>query len=234
VPGRALRAPFPVDRRSPGGAGTDTCGAGDRFAVAAAAGLLHGEHPVEAVRHATDAAASFVTSGGAATLNAEPPEPESRSTGRTGRERIERVRQSGGSVVATGGCFDLLHPGHVSLLRTARSLGDALAVCVNTDESIRRRKGARRPVVSLADRVALLSELACVDAVIPFAQDDPAELLDELRPDIWVKGSDYTDAFLPEADAVRRNGGKIVLVPTLPGHSTSGLIEQLTASPVAG
>jgi rfaE bifunctional protein nucleotidyltransferase chain/domain len=172
-----------------------------------------------------------VAYGGAAALNTDPPEPKRRSTG---PERTERVRQAGGSLVATGGCFDLSHPGHVSLPRAARSLGDALAVCVNTDESVRRRKGPTRPVVSLADRVALLSELSCVDAVLPFAQDDPAELLGEARPHIWVKGSDYTDAALPEADVVRENGGKIVLVPTAPGHSTSALIDRITSTETSG
>jgi rfaE bifunctional protein nucleotidyltransferase chain/domain len=127
-------------------------------------------------------------------------------------------------LVATGGCFDLLHPGHLSLLRQARALGDALVVCVNSDESVRRRKGPDRPIVPAADRIALLEALEPVDAVIMFDEDTPTALLETLRPDLWVKGGDYTITDLPEAPVVRRHGGQIVLIPLVSGYSTSRLV----------
>ncbi|HVW45099.1 MAG TPA: adenylyltransferase/cytidyltransferase family protein, partial [Amycolatopsis sp.] len=127
-------------------------------------------------------------------------------------------------LVATGGCFDLMHPGHIALLRQARELGDALVVCLNSDESVRRLKGPNRPLMRAEDRARVLAELSCVDAVAVFAEDSPAELLDRLRPDVWVKGGDYTGSDLPEGEVVRRHGGEIVLVPTVAGHSTSRLV----------
>ncbi|MFD0889259.1 D-glycero-beta-D-manno-heptose 1-phosphate adenylyltransferase, partial [Streptosporangium algeriense] len=137
------------------------------------------------------------------------------------------VRTSGGRLVATGGCFDLLHAGHVSLLRRARALGDALVVCVNSDASVRRLKGPGRPVIVQQDRVEVLRALECVDAVVVFDEDTPSELIERLRPEVWVKGGDYTEADLSEADTVRRCGGDVVILPTVPGYSTTGLITAL-------
>ena len=127
-------------------------------------------------------------------------------------------------MVATGGCFDLLHPGHLSLLRQARALGDALVVCVNSDESVRRRKGPGRPIVPAAGRIALLEALDPVDAVIVFDEDTPAALLETVRPDVWVKGGDYSIRDLPEEPVVRRHGGRVVIIPLLSGYSTSRLV----------
>jgi rfaE bifunctional protein nucleotidyltransferase chain/domain len=129
--------------------------------------------------------------------------------------------------VATGGCFDLLHPGHLSLLRQARALGDALVVCVNSDESVRRRKGACRPITPAADRIALLEALEPVDAVIMFAEDTPAALLESLRPDVWVKGGDYIVSDLPEAPVLRRHGAQIVIIPLVSGYSTSRIVAAM-------
>src|SRR5207253_3020215 len=105
-------------------------------------------------------------------------------------ELVRRVRATGGTVVAAGGCFDLLHAGHVRLLQAARGIGDCLVVCVNSDASVRRRKGEGRPVNPLADRMRVLHALACVDAVAVFDEDTPERLIAELRPDVWVKGGD--------------------------------------------
>jgi D-beta-D-heptose 7-phosphate kinase / D-beta-D-heptose 1-phosphate adenosyltransferase len=126
--------------------------------------------------------------------------------------------------VATGGCFDLLHTGHVRLLHQARQLGDALFVLLNSDASVRALKGQGRPVMTDQDRARVLSALACVDAVVIFDELSPERALDQLRPDVWVKGGDYTEADLPEADIVRRHGGEIVLLPTVAGYSSSNLI----------
>jgi rfaE bifunctional protein nucleotidyltransferase chain/domain len=127
-------------------------------------------------------------------------------------------------VVATGGCFDLLHPGHIATLSAARSLGDCLIVCVNSDDSVRRLKGPGRPLQTAADRVQVLSSLRDVDAVVVFEEDTPTDVLRTLRPDIWVKGGDYSAADLPEAQLVHSWGGEVVTVPYLDGRSTSQLV----------
>jgi len=139
-------------------------------------------------------------------------------------EVTDRVRRAGGRLVATGGCFDLLHRGHISLLNQARALGDALVVCLNSDASVQRAKGAGRPVVPQQDRAQVLNALAAVDAVAIFDEKTPAALLARLQPDVWVKGDDYADRILPEAEVVERNGGSVVLLPVVPGYSTSQLV----------
>jgi rfaE bifunctional protein nucleotidyltransferase chain/domain len=137
------------------------------------------------------------------------------------------MRAGGGTVVATGGCFDLLHAGHLATLQAARRLGDCLIVCLNSDRGIADLKGPDRPLTPQADRGRLLAALDCVDAVVVFDEPTPHAVLSRLRPDIWVKGGDYagdggTD--LPEADLVRGWGGQVVIVPYLDGRSTTGTI----------
>jgi len=135
-----------------------------------------------------------------------------------------RLRRSGGTVVATGGCFDLLHTGHVRLLHRARELGSALVVLLNSDESVRTLKGPSRPVMPAVDRARVLAALGCVDAVCIFDEVSPEAALQRLRPDVWVKGGDYTEEQLPEAAVVRAHGGDVVILPTVPGYSSSNLI----------
>ena len=137
------------------------------------------------------------------------------------------VRAGGGTVVAAGGCFDLLHAGHVRMLEAARALGDCLIVCLNSDASVRRLKGPGRPVAPVADRVAVLSGLACVDAVAVFDEDTPEPALERLRPHLFVKGADYRAGDLPEARALARWGGEAVVVPFLEGRSTTILVQTL-------
>ncbi|HEX8860637.1 MAG TPA: D-glycero-beta-D-manno-heptose 1-phosphate adenylyltransferase, partial [Actinomycetes bacterium] len=137
------------------------------------------------------------------------------------------VRRRGGRVVATGGCFDVLHPGHLDLLRQARALGDCLVVCLNSDASVRRLKGPGRPIVPERGRVAMLEALEPVDAVALFDEDGPAALLERLRPDVWVKGGDYTLGELPEAPLVGRHGGRTVLIPLSDGYSTTRLVRAM-------
>jgi rfaE bifunctional protein nucleotidyltransferase chain/domain/rfaE bifunctional protein kinase chain/domain len=218
-------------------AGGDTCGAGDRFAATAAAALAVGEVVSEAVQRAVAAASVFVAAGGAAGLSvrpvaAEPAGPADPPSGRpgasTGTACIDRVRAAGGTVVATGGCFDLLHAGHVALLRAARALGDCLVVCLNSDDSVRRLKGPSRPLVPEADRVRVLEAMECVDAVVVFDDDTPERVLDELRPDVWAKGGDYALSDLPEAEVVARWHGETVVLPYLDGRSTTALIGAAT------
>ncbi|MBV9450990.1 MAG: bifunctional heptose 7-phosphate kinase/heptose 1-phosphate adenyltransferase, partial [Streptosporangiaceae bacterium] len=197
---------------------SDPCGAGDRFAVATAAGLRDGATVPEAVTEAVAAASSFLASGGvagledggAAALEDDPP-----------ADAVAAVRASGGVLVAAGGCFDVLHAGHVAMLRAARSLGDCLVVCMNSDASVRRLKGPGRPFNTQADRVAVLTALDCVDQVMVFDESTPERLLAGLRPAIWVKGGDYDGRDVPEAAVLRRCGGRLVTVPYLAGRSTT-------------
>jgi len=142
-------------------------------------------------------------------------------------ELAERVRRDGGTVVATGGCFDLLHAGHVRMLEQARALGDCLIVCLNADASVRRLKGDDRPLVPQGDRAAVLRALACVDAVVVFEEDDPRRALEALRPHLWVKGGDYALSELPEAESLAVWGGRTVLVPHVPGRSTTRMISEV-------
>ncbi|CAL9637384.1 D-glycero-beta-D-manno-heptose 1-phosphate adenylyltransferase [Streptomyces sp. enrichment culture] len=206
----------------------DSCGAGDRFAATAAGLLADGALVGEAVEGAVGAATTFVAAGGAGALppaeSGPPADPQPDTD--DPRALANRVRAEHGTVVAAGGCFDLLHAGHVGLLQAARRLGDCLVVCVNSDASVRRRKGDGRPVNSLADRVRVLRALACVDAVAVFDEDTPERLLGDLRPDVWVKGGDYAGADLPEAALLQEWGGQAVLLPYLDGHSSTALLAR--------
>lgn len=218
--------------RAPHAGRLDTCGAGDAFAVAATVALLEGATPHAAVRQAVASATAFVRAGAATAVSTEVgyatssdrPEPADAF------ELVAQVRAGGGTVVATGGCFDLLHRGHVSLLTAARALGDALVVCINSDASVRRTKGPDRPLVTAEDRARVLSALGCVDGVVVFDEATPAELLAELRPDVWVKGSDYAGRDIPEARVVEEAGGRVVLLPVVDGYSTTRLVDRSRAT----
>jgi len=147
------------------------------------------------------------------------------------RRRVVALRRAGKRIVFTNGCFDLLHPGHIVYLREARALGDALIVGVNDDASVRRLKGAARPINPIADRALMLSALRAVDLVLPFSEDTPIRLIEALRPDVLVKGGDYTPDTMVGADVVREAGGRVVVVPFVDGYSTTGLIERIRALP---
>jgi rfaE bifunctional protein nucleotidyltransferase chain/domain/rfaE bifunctional protein kinase chain/domain len=207
--------------------GGDPCGAGDCFAAAAALALARGAFAPEAAAHAVAAASAFVESGGAAAAMSRG--EEAPATGERADRRIAAIRAAGGTIVATGGCFDLLHPGHVRTLESARALGDCLVVLLNSDASIRRLKGPDRPLVPQEDRAAVLEALGCVDAVVVFDEATPVAALGELRPHVWVKGGDYAGEELPEAAALRRWGGRAVVVPFVEGRSTTRLIEEARA-----
>ena len=134
------------------------------------------------------------------------------------------------TVVFTNGCFDLLHPGHVDLLRRARALGDRLIVGINSDRSVRALKGPRRPVQSEQERVAVLSALRYIDQVIVFDEPTPARLIEEIQPDVLVKGGDWPVDQIVGARSVLRRGGRVESLPLLPGHSTSVLLDRLMGS----
>lgn len=138
-------------------------------------------------------------------------------------------RDAGARIVFTNGCFDVLHRGHVGYLDQARRLGDLLIVAVNSDDSVRRLKGSDRPVNPVEDRVAVLAALSCVDHVVVFEQDSPAELIEAVRPDSYVKGGDYPPELVPEAPLVRRLGGTVETVTYVADRSTSAIIDQIRA-----
>jgi D-beta-D-heptose 7-phosphate kinase/D-beta-D-heptose 1-phosphate adenosyltransferase len=146
-------------------------------------------------------------------------------------ERLEQVRRSGGKVVFTNGCFDLLHRGHLFLLREAKKLGDVLVVGLNSDASARRVKGSDRPVMLEEDRVELLEALPCVDHVVVFDEDTPEALIRRVEPDLHVKGGDHAGDRLAEESAVEEVGGEVIVLPLLPGRSASATIEHIRSCP---
>jgi D-beta-D-heptose 7-phosphate kinase/D-beta-D-heptose 1-phosphate adenosyltransferase len=137
-------------------------------------------------------------------------------------------RSRGLRVVFTNGCFDLLHGGHVHLLTYARQLGDILVVAVNEDDSIRRLKGAGRPIFPLDERIEILNALECVDALISFAEATPLRLIQEIAPDVLVKGGDWKPEEVVGRSEVEAAGGRVVIVPYRPGRSSSGIIERIS------
>jgi rfaE bifunctional protein nucleotidyltransferase chain/domain len=143
------------------------------------------------------------------------------------RQQVGALRAGGGRLVLTNGCFDLLHVGHVRYLQAARELGELLVVGLNSDASTRALKGPERPLVPAAERAEVLAALACVDAIVIFDEPTAETLVSALRPEIYVKGSDYAEADLPEARIVRRYGGRVCLLPAIPGISTTALIARI-------
>jgi D-beta-D-heptose 7-phosphate kinase/D-beta-D-heptose 1-phosphate adenosyltransferase len=149
----------------------------------------------------------------------------------TWRQAAEwRASLGGRQLVFTNGVFDLVHPGHVDVLLAARREGDLLLVGINSDDSVRRLKGPDRPVRAEGDRAYVVAALAMVDAVVVFTQDTPLELIVQLQPDVLVKGGDYTADAIVGASEVRKNGGRVVIVPLTPGQSTTSIVERLRGS----
>lgn len=136
---------------------------------------------------------------------------------------IKELKKQGKKIVFTNGCFDIIHSGHIKLLKKCRELGDVVVVGINSDESVRRLKGNQRPINKLKDRIYVISSIRYVDYVIPFSQDTPYELIKSIKPDILVKGGDYK-----KKDVVGREfAGKVVIVNLLKGRSTTNIIEKI-------
>lgn len=201
----------------------DACGARDRFAAAAAVARARQASREEAVRIAVDVARQHVLVAAADSASASASsDASSRSADAVGL--ADDVRRRGGTLVVAAGCFDVFHAGHLRLLETARQMGDCLIVCVNGDLSVRRLKGRGRPVNPIADRVAVLSGLHCVDSVAVFDENTPCEVLRELRPHIFVKGADPAGEETPERPVLAAWGGEVVLLPLLEGRSTTRIL----------
>ena len=155
---------------------------------------------------------------------------------------VQRRQAAGERGVFTNGCFDLLHLGHVRYLQEARALGDFLVLGLNSDESTRRLKGPARPLVPERERAEILAALTCIDYLTIFDEPTASALIESLRPAIYAKGGDYANAGntqpdlsrLPEASIVMQYGGKVQLIPYLPAHSTTALIQKIRALPEQG
>jgi D-beta-D-heptose 7-phosphate kinase/D-beta-D-heptose 1-phosphate adenosyltransferase len=138
-----------------------------------------------------------------------------------------QARRNGKSVVFTNGCFDLLHRGHVHVLRQAKAAGDLLVVAINSDQSVKAIKGPTRPVAAEMDRLELIAAMEMVDYVILFDEPDPSKLITAIKPNVLAKGGDWGADGVVGADIVEREGGRVVLVPYLKGYSTSEIIERI-------
>jgi D-beta-D-heptose 7-phosphate kinase / D-beta-D-heptose 1-phosphate adenosyltransferase len=211
-------------------------GAGDTFAVALALGLAAGADGPAAAELAAAAAAVVVGKEGTAVCSAD---ELRRAVGGEQKyipdrarlaELARAYRAQGRRVVFTNGCFDLLHRGHTTYLGRAKALGDVLIVGLNADASIRRLKGAGRPINTLEDRAQVLAALSCVDHVAPFDEDTPEALIRCVRPHVFVKGGDYAREQLPEAPLVEALGGEVRILPFLEDRSTTGIIDRILAA----
>ncbi len=223
----------------------DVSGAGDTVIAALALAFAAGRSLVQAMHIANAAAGVVVSKLGTATADiAEVMRELSAQDAAVGaapgtagvpgvlnweaaRGLVSRWHDQGFSVGFTNGCFDILHPGHVSLLAFARSQCDRLIVALNTDESVARLKGAGRPVNGLGQRAAVMAAIRYVDAVVAFGEETPLELIDVLVPDVLVKGADYSVENVVGGETVRAAGGRVVLAELVPGQSTTGIIARM-------
>ena len=216
----------------------DVTGAGDTVIAVMAGGLSAGLSMADAARYANHAAGVVVAKLGTASVTPEELEHaisdrdldsfDRRPSEDEVLSRLARCRAVGQRIVMTNGCFDLLHPGHIRYLQQSAKLGDLLLVAVNDDDSVRRLKGAGRPVNTVEDRMAVLAALEAVDFVLPFSEDTPARLIDVVAPDTLVKGGDYTVEQIAGHKSVLARGGDVIILDFVPGHSTSGMIERIS------
>ena len=144
---------------------------------------------------------------------------------------FDGIRRAGRRVVFTNGCFDLLHPGHLRLLSIAAAEGDVLVVAINDDDSVRALKGLGRPVYPAEERAEILLALRWVDFVTIFPEATPLEAMEQVRPDVLVKGAEYREKDIVGASLVKKSGGKVVRVPMKQGHSTRSIVRRMTDSP---
>ncbi|MGE3961551.1 MAG: D-glycero-beta-D-manno-heptose 1-phosphate adenylyltransferase [Dehalococcoidia bacterium] len=208
-------------------------GAGDTFVATLALVLASGGTATEAAELASAASGVVVKRDGTTTCEADDLCAALAGDGKIihGEDALRAVvnayRHSGRRVVLTSGCFDIVHRGHVTYLSQAKALGDVLIVALNSDESVRRLKGAERPVNTFEDRARVLEGLSCVDHVLEFAEDTPEGVIRLIGPDVFAKGGDYTRETLPETPLVEALGGAVSILPYIDGASTTRVIEQI-------
>lgn len=225
-------SPLPISAR--GRSLFDPTGAGDTVVAILATTLAAGATIAEAAVIAN--AAAGITVGRVGTVSVTPNEIMAFLGGESTHKvldrdelatRVHAWRNAGKRIVFTNGCFDLLHAGHLSLLRQAAQYGDILILAVNSDASVRRLKGPERPLIAERERAAMLAALDCVDAVTIFEEDTPLEVLRVVGPDVLVKGQDYRVEQIVGREWVESRGGSVVLVPLVPGRSTTTLINRI-------
>ncbi|MDP9070976.1 MAG: D-glycero-beta-D-manno-heptose 1-phosphate adenylyltransferase [Actinomycetota bacterium] len=226
--GRPPHRTYPQLRPSAG-----ATGAGDTFVSALTLALAAGAHTPAAAELASAAAAIVVGRERTAVCSAADLRAHL-----LGKDKylcdldplaasVDLHRKQGRRVLFTNGCFDILHRGHITYLNRAKTLGDVLIVGLNDDDSVRRLKGPLRPINSLDDRAQVLAALSCVDYIVPFSGDSPTEAIQAVRPDVYVKGGDYTYEALPEAPLVEELGGTVRILPFMEDRSTSGIIDRI-------
>lgn len=214
----------------------DVTGAGDTVIAMIALSLAIGLNLEQAIFYANLAAGIAVTKLGAASVT--PPELRAEinrlhgtSTGVVDEAQLitllNDARSQGEKIIMTNGCFDILHIGHIQYLKKAKSLGDRLIVAVNSDESVRQLKGSNRPINGLEERMAILSELECIDWVVPFSELTPLRLIQMIRPDVLVKGGDYTPEEVVGREVLATYGGEVKIIEYVKGFSTSELINHI-------
>lgn len=207
-----------------------TSGAGDTFLVSLVAGMLSGEDLVTAARQATWSATQACESAGTVTASSaidSVADRAKRIVPEDLRSWSESMKAAGRRIVLTNGCFDIFHAGHAHFLQEAAGAGDVLVVAVNTDERVRMLKGEGRPVNTLQDRLRVLEAVDVVCGVTWFEEPTAIHVVKRLRPDVYVKGSDYRGEQFPEEQYVRRHGGEVVFVDLLQGRSTSGIVDKV-------
>jgi D-beta-D-heptose 7-phosphate kinase/D-beta-D-heptose 1-phosphate adenosyltransferase len=218
----------------------DVSGAGDTVIATLAAGLVHGLNPHDALQLANIAAGIVV--GKVGTVPVTQAELLKALVSEDGQSQADKIcdytqlaalvshwKENHQKIVFTNGCFDLLHAGHVTYLEAAKKTGDKLILGLNTDRSVSALKGPTRPVVHEGDRARVLAALAAVDAVILFDEDTPLQLIDLVRPDIIVKGDDYTEEQVIGGAEVKSWGGSVKLIPLVQGRSTSRILEKIAS-----
>jgi D-beta-D-heptose 7-phosphate kinase / D-beta-D-heptose 1-phosphate adenosyltransferase len=208
-------------------------GAGDAFSSGFALSLAVGAHPVQAAEIAAAFASIIVKNAGLPVCC-----PEELKNNLNGDAKffedwqsfalqLQSIREQNKRIVFTNGVFDILHSAHIAYLNEAKSFADILVIGVNTDESVHRLKGPERPINSLIERCRVLAGLSCVDFVVPFGESNPINLIRVVKPDVYVKGGDYTRETLPEAEVVESFGGELRILPYQENHSTTSVIERI-------
>lgn len=219
----------------------DVSGAGDTVIATIAAGVVAGLHLHDAIRLANLAAGTVIAKLGTVPVSSAELQAALVTVGETGRadklcspetllKRVAQWRIAGQRIAFTNGCFDLLHMGHLELLRHAKQEGDCLVVALNTDRSVRALRGAGRPIISEDARINLVGALPFVDAVVLFDEETPVNLIRAIRPNVLVKGADYSEEEVVGAHEMKAWGGRVALIPLLEGFSTTAILKRAVAS----
>ncbi|GAL85960.1 nucleotidyltransferase [Sporocytophaga myxococcoides] len=218
------------------GENKNAIGAGDTFISAMALSFCCKDDAKIALEIASAAASIVVQKEGTCSCSAEEliiyfsENPKYVSSLLSLAGKIKILKASGKKIVFANGCFDILHKGHIDLLNKAKSFGDILIVGLNSDESIKRLKGNDRPINSLDDRISVLSGLASIDFIIPFEEDSPSKIIEEIKPDVFVKGGDYKTKIIPEASLVNQFGGEVKVISFVEDKSTTNIINKIKDS----